>query len=92
MVVTDKSNLNSRGICERLNTIVFEADTARSWICELSKQAQRAIDAAEADSNFLEGNKIELEELREAKLALIRAKANLRLFEGMVSRRENDSE
>jgi hypothetical protein len=72
-----------------MDSMVFEADTARQWVAELAKRAERALERAEEAGLKSDNHKEELKELHQAKASLTKARGCLRIFEGMVARREN---
>jgi hypothetical protein len=69
--------------------VVFEADTVRQWVSDLALRTERALERAEEAGLKDTEWKEDLKELHQAKASLTKTRGSLRIFEGMVARREN---
>lgn len=79
-------------LLDDMDAVIFEADTARQWMTELAERAQKMLDRAENAGLRAPDYKEEVKELHQAKAALTKARGSLRIFEGMVARRESAGE
>jgi hypothetical protein len=75
--------------------IVFEAETARSWVIALLQRSERCsekidelLPSEEVPGWLKKDLREEMKDLKKAKTALLKAASALRMFEGAVRRRE----
>ena len=80
--------VNARELLDRADRIMFEGDSCRDWVQQLSRRMAVAIESAK-DNAYFEGEfKADYQELVEVHAALERAATDLELLAACVSRRE----
>ncbi len=79
--------VNAKDLLERADNIIFEGDVVRSWVEQLAKRAQGALDAGKGNRYFEAEWKPEFKELENALQALERACESLTVFEAAAKRR-----
>jgi hypothetical protein len=80
--------VNARELSDRIDTIMFEGETARGWLQQLARRSQVALQAAQANRFFSAECNEEVDELRAAYEALERAERALELLSSAVEKRE----
>lgn len=85
------SKREANRLLDKIDEIVFEGAVCREWIVDLRDRADKLIAKAATNSVFETDEEIaeQLAELKEARDALHRASAELRMLQLAVERREN---
>lgn len=80
--------VNARELLDRADRIMFEGDSCRDWLQQLTRRMAVAIESAKENTYFAGEFKAEHDELVAVHAALDRAARDLEILAGCVSRRE----